>query len=315
MSTLLRISSLVVFLWACAEENEDLLKPVQENQFTYFSQSDGLVDDDVTALFEDKEGNIWIGTAEGISVYDGNSFKTHTSDDGLLVGPIISIGQNSNGDIWAGSYAAYSVFNGNSWESEYSLGISSMYLDKNNTFWIGTFGVGLIQWTKNGQLTTFSSSQCDLCNYYTSIVEDDAGNIWCSTFEGAIRFKDGRGTLFDSSKGMNNFLSSCTTDNWGNVWFGSLEGTKLDRINDSKQSGVNLPTGNTAVTGLATKDNVVYISTDGAGLLYYDGVVVREIVTPQKDYNLLSILADSKGQLWIGTSGNGLMLLQLKDNI
>jgi ligand-binding sensor domain-containing protein len=315
MSISLRTLFLLPLLWACAEEPENLKPPNLQNEFTYFSPSDGLLSNQVTALFEDSSGKIWIGTDEGISVYDGNSFQNYTAADGLVDGTIISIGEDQYGVIWAGGFDGYSTFDGQSWLSEFGIGVSALYLDKNNSFWIGTYGFGLVQLMENGQVDTYSSDECDLCNYYTKIFEDHEGELWSSTFGGAARFDNGSFTSFGTAQGVTEFLSAGTYDEWGNTFFASLEGVEFHKINKNKVSDIELPTGLTSVSGMITKNNVVYLATGGGGLLYYDGVVVRRLATPEDDNILLSILADSRGAIWIGTNDNGLIHFKPKDNI
>jgi len=316
MSILSRVVLLFsIFFWTCAEEQEDMLKPNPENQFSYFSRSKGLVNNEVTTLYEDKSGKIWIGTANGISVYNGTSFTNYTTEDGLIEGSILSISHDSQGDVWAGTEEGYAVFDGQAWETEYGIGVSALHLDDDNTFWIGTYGFGLLEWKENGQLNNYSSSQCGLCDYYTRIFEDQTGEIWFSTFGGAVRFDDGNLILFDISQGVSQFLTAGACDSWDNTWFGSIESEKFYRINGSKVSQVDFPTGYTSVTGMVNRKDILYIATHGSGLLYYDGTVVRKIIAPKEDLNLLALLADSKGNLWIGTADNGLIRLKVKDKI
>lgn len=48
-------------------------------QFTYFTQKDGLTDGQVRRMFEDGRGVVWFETAFGISSYDGEKLVTHSS--------------------------------------------------------------------------------------------------------------------------------------------------------------------------------------------------------------------------------------------
>ncbi len=47
--------------------------------FTKFTTENGLIHNGVFKIFEDKFGNIWIGTRNtGLSCYDGKTFKNFT---------------------------------------------------------------------------------------------------------------------------------------------------------------------------------------------------------------------------------------------
>jgi len=56
-----------------------------------FTLKDGLVNDDVQCLFEDRAGNIWFGTQGGLSRYDGKSFTSFTAKDGLVNDAVYSL--------------------------------------------------------------------------------------------------------------------------------------------------------------------------------------------------------------------------------
>ena len=44
--------------------------------FTRYTKAHGLISNEITGITEDKQGNIWIATSEGISKYDGSGFTT-----------------------------------------------------------------------------------------------------------------------------------------------------------------------------------------------------------------------------------------------
>jgi ligand-binding sensor domain-containing protein len=47
--------------------------------FTRFTTRDGLIDNSIWSILEDKTGNIWVGTREtGLSLYDGKTFSTYS---------------------------------------------------------------------------------------------------------------------------------------------------------------------------------------------------------------------------------------------
>ena len=46
-------------------------------EFTTFTKEEGLSGDKIYSLFEDSKHNIWIGTSQGITHYNGISFTKH----------------------------------------------------------------------------------------------------------------------------------------------------------------------------------------------------------------------------------------------
>ena len=45
------------------------------------TETEGLASNTVLTIFEDSHGNMWFGTSNGVTRYDGKSFKTFTTED------------------------------------------------------------------------------------------------------------------------------------------------------------------------------------------------------------------------------------------
>ena len=52
-------------------------------KFTNFTKQDGLNDNNIESVFEDKAGNLWFGTNNGACRYDGKRFTDVTTKEGL----------------------------------------------------------------------------------------------------------------------------------------------------------------------------------------------------------------------------------------
>lgn len=74
-----------------------------ELSFQHVTTADGLSDNAVTCLFEDREGYIWIGTEHGLNKYDGQRMVPYTGSAAPAGMRISSIAQDSSGTIWATS--------------------------------------------------------------------------------------------------------------------------------------------------------------------------------------------------------------------
>ncbi len=87
----------------------------QSNQ--YFKKIDnkqGLSQNGIFAIFQDKDGYMWFGTHYGLNRYDGFTFKTYYRGDSyndLCGNTIQSILQDSVGNIWIATLEGISVFN------------------------------------------------------------------------------------------------------------------------------------------------------------------------------------------------------------
>lgn len=84
-----------------------------EYTFQAFTTEDGLVNNSVRCLSEDKDGYLWITTTNGLSCFDpgNNSFFNYTRKDGLLSNQFYwnAICRSANGDLYLGSIDGLSV--------------------------------------------------------------------------------------------------------------------------------------------------------------------------------------------------------------
>ena len=62
-----------------------------------------MADDFVQAISSDKSGNIYFGTKNGLSVFDGTKWKTYTVSDGLPGNNILTLAVDRNDCIWIGT--------------------------------------------------------------------------------------------------------------------------------------------------------------------------------------------------------------------
>ncbi len=72
-------------------------------RFQHITTADGLSDNAVTCLFEDRTGYIWIGTEHGLNKYDGQRVVRYTGAAAPSGMRISSIAQDSSGTIWIAS--------------------------------------------------------------------------------------------------------------------------------------------------------------------------------------------------------------------
>ena len=74
----------------------------QKYFFDNYSIKQGLSEQKVYTLLQDSKDYIWLGTANGVSRFDGTKFYNFTSIDGLAPGGVKSIIEDSLGYIWLG---------------------------------------------------------------------------------------------------------------------------------------------------------------------------------------------------------------------
>ncbi len=146
----------------------------------------------VTALCEDRQGGLWIGTSEGRLEHLQNGEFTEFAP-AIARGSINALVPSPDGYLWVGSEAGglkriragsgtiLALTNGLASQS-----IRTLYLDKDQTLWIGTAGGGLSRW-RDGRTTTFTAAQGLTAQTVSQIVEDDAGDLWLGSNRGIFR--------------------------------------------------------------------------------------------------------------------------------
>ena len=79
----------------------------QSYRFISFSAKDGLSNNSIHCYFQDSDGDLWIGTQDGLNRFDGKNFKTyryHPSDTNSLSDHfVLSIQEDRNGYLWIGT--------------------------------------------------------------------------------------------------------------------------------------------------------------------------------------------------------------------
>ncbi len=72
-----------------------------------YTTDDGLISNDVTCTYRDSRGFLWIGSKEGLQVYNGKYFRNirhHLLDSNSLSGDwVLSIAEDAKGFIWVGT--------------------------------------------------------------------------------------------------------------------------------------------------------------------------------------------------------------------
>jgi len=69
-------------------------------EFTWLRKADGLLSDDITGLYEDREGSLWVSTQNGLSQITDVKFPIYSTRDGLPGGTVVSVCAAHKGGLW-----------------------------------------------------------------------------------------------------------------------------------------------------------------------------------------------------------------------
>ena len=230
----------LIFCASCERENKAGLQndnTQAESKSEVISYGPSAI---VRAIKQDRNGNIWIASWEGVFKYDGKSFTNLTRE--VSSATFFSVLEDRNGNMWFGSIGSGVYFyNGNSFknftinEGLLNNDVVSIYEDKAGNIWFGVFGGAsrydgrsfrnyiISENVMNEDHTgkTFSDRPPYEVN---SIIEDKTGKFWFGT-RGNTFVYDGESftVVTNNGKPFTN-VRTVAEDRMGNIWLGGNDG-------------------------------------------------------------------------------------------
>ena len=285
-------------------------------KWSSLTASDGLSDNKVLSLYEDREGSLWAGTSSGLDKFTDTKLFTITDKEGLPSNDVASIVESSDGGVWAFCESGgLARINGRQIETlKERDGLPSLYghaifESHDGNLWIGTVG-GLVRY-KAGKVTVYRAGGRLQTNYISAIAEDDESLIVTTTEGLALRFQDGQVRSFTihgrttplSRPG--NYTFAMYRDKSGTLWFGTAQGLFGFRQGEppemARQQQITFP-----VTSIFPgPDGDLWLGGRIPGVTRFrvrDGRVIR-YAQPQGlfDEYPSGVLFDDRGYAWIST--------------
>lgn len=282
----------------------------------------------VSAITEDMEGSLWIGTPRAglFRVQDGK-FTTFTADQGLSSDNIYSVYLDPDGAVWLGTMGGgvSRMRNGtvktlSTKDGLGSANLPNLYGSKDGTMWFGAYGEALLVRYKNGEITKYTNADgLPGTDGVYSIYEDEAGNLWLGAGNaGLVRFDGKHFVTYTTEDGLtNNSVTTITEGPRGYLWVGTYNGG-LNLLKDgvvihtyTDKNG--LP--NNYVSSLyRDAQGVIWIGTREGGLTRLKDGELKSLSVDEGLYNdtVLSLLEDDHGNFWI-SSNTGLFRVPKRD--
>ena len=328
--------------FSCAEK-KSTKKEVNQPELVATSNSDTLkFTSGIRAIFQDSKGNYWFGSHnEGVSFYNGKSFKYFTTNEGLADNQIRLIQEDENGTIWFGTANGVSSYEGKTMQKHTVIGNSESEWTKTDIdLW---FDAGTRQgvYKFNGQRLNYlpfpNPKNITSGSKYavTSISKGKNNMLWFGTYAGVFGYNgnefttinDQRLRLTEDSEKMH--VRSILEDSQGRLWIGnngigvmlksgksiinfSKEQGKLTPMNEfeanaqSKQFAKN--TGLQAVFAIAedSQGNIWFGDRD-SGAWKYDGKTLTNytIDNELKSQMIWNIYNDNNDNLLFGMADGG----------
>jgi len=164
-----------------------------------YTVADGLAGDQVSAIIQDRQGFLWIGTRTGLSRFDGVSFRSFDTRDGLPHAGVHDIVEDSAGSLWFATGGGLVRMrterneNGSAFEPAIGIpgGVSALVEDEEGVLWASSSGTLYRRETQGGR--SFVAVEVDLSwplDQYHSIgalLAADGGGLWLGTSIGLFR--------------------------------------------------------------------------------------------------------------------------------
>lgn len=231
----------------------------------------------ITALFEDNDQSMWVGTPLGVSHFmtDGTT-EVFTKKDGL---PFT--------EVWA------------------------MARDAQNRLWFATYGGGLFRMAGKGKYIRFTQKDGLTTNTVHCMKADKLGRLWIGTAIGVTRLDGDKVTNFTETEGLcSNVVRCIEVDSWDNIWFGTAGGgiSRLDGerfIHFNEKSG---DMGTWVYSVFCDSSGHMWFGTSRGGVTEYDGTYYTNYYEGAgfTSGKVKCITQDTTRTLWFGTSGQGI---------
>jgi signal transduction histidine kinase len=237
-----------------------------------FAQPDGLSGDSVGTLFEDREGNIWVATSDGLDRFRDVAVAPFSTRQGL---------SNSN--------------------------VASVLASADGSVWLGTFD-GLTRWN-DGKVTIYREASQSPQGGVASIFQDRLGRVWVSTFRGVSYLENDR---FVHVSGLPGGITRAIVEGSQGLWiandaFGlfrvSHGGRDIDQIPWAKLNHKDDPAGALAAD---PSNGGLWLGFRKGGIAYFADGRLRASYSAADglgEGRVSALQLNRDGTLWVSTEG------------
>ncbi|MFZ0597414.1 MAG: two-component regulator propeller domain-containing protein, partial [Flavobacterium sp.] len=309
------------------------------------STTDGLSQSSVITIHQDKFGQMWFGTRDGLNKYDGSKFTVFRNDitnkHSISNNDILSIEEDNTGKIWVGTYNGLNCYDPvtNAFtrylhtKTNHTISSNAIWSIKEigDEMWFGT-SQGLTIYNKNThKFSSVFHSDSDKStvpsNNIITILKSKKGGIWIGTTKGLcqlINRKNGKLSFRNYPLNAVDLLNvqAITEDASGDLWIGTKNKglLKFDKTSNSFVSFLSdysYREINTDIRSLAIdKQGSLWIGAyDGIYILGKDKSIQK--INNSNNSNgidkVKSIFMDRKGSVWIGCYYKGVNIWDISN--
>ena len=323
--------------------------PGRDLKFTHLTTNDGLSDNRINSILQDRRGFMWFATEDGLNRYDGNTFvvyKNNPADPNTLSANLIqNLIEDGHGDLWIGTwdgldkldptterfthYRRYNPDNPNSISGD---AVKSLAQDSRGHLWVGTVDGGLNKFDPATEAFTRYRNDSDgqFVGEINSIIEDSSREIWFAGPRGLFHLSPQTGQITRLRATIDRLAVDCLhEDKAGNLWMLAYSPVALLVKYDRRaerftaypfgEGAVGIPFSNIQEDG----QHGLWVASS-QGLYHFDLQTEQfayrfqhDETNPDSldDNSVSSIYRDRAGLLWVGTETGGLNILDLRQGL
>lgn len=287
----------------------------QEYSYRQYTKRDGLAAETVYDMVQSRDGFLWIGTASGLSRFDGSIFKNFTVADGLPSNEVFGFMEDAAARLWIISFSNQVAFYKNGKihtrdndtalrQLSFANDIAGLIEDKQKRVlvWDGSLALAIIK--PGGQVVQYKKGQFQLDYRELALSSTIPFNLLALPERASIFIKD---CFRDNPLNILDVFASRISEQQI-LFIRKQQAVVWDIQQDSFTVLSHNPS--ERYSRKSWDDGSVYrISTKGYGVTLFD---YRQSVIKDHFLNgniVNDILKDREGNLWFSTKGNGLFRL------
>jgi signal transduction histidine kinase/ligand-binding sensor domain-containing protein/AraC-like DNA-binding protein len=290
----------------------------------YFSDpvdTNSLSDNSLRGMAITDDGKIWIGSSNGLTVYDPLTDKLTQVSDLLNDDEILHAQKDDNGDLWFKSdyenllYYNYSEATFTKYPlreitSIKNIAIRCFWVNSDNKLLIGTtrglFSIDVDSIKMTGKIKI---KQIIKDKIIWSMLEDEDKNLWIGTDKGVITFPD-KDVAKKAGVNLQEYITDFMISDDKKLWVGTYYGLHVYDLKKNKQSGYLFPDDHVEKI-YQDNSNVIWVSIRGEGLYKFSSERKQFPAAIDVDVQVFSVFEDDDKNLWIGSHTGILKINQL----
>jgi signal transduction histidine kinase/ligand-binding sensor domain-containing protein len=198
-----------------------------------YTVRNGLLSDVILSMAAAPNGDLWVGTPDGLNRVRGGSIASFTSADGLPDDFIRSLLADADGSLWIGTRRGLTHWTGGragthmeTYTQANGLGsdlVGAMARDANGDLWVATFA-GLSR-IRNGKIANYTTANGLSSNVVTALLPRAGGTLLIGTQDHGWNLWDGQRFSAVAHDGLNQTtIRAILDDGAGHLWFATGNG-------------------------------------------------------------------------------------------